>query len=94
MKVQVKKNLVIFEEPHEWIFVRDKIKKDYGEQIFAISWRLKRELGFTVRHHKALVPCYEDSTRFIYSDQIHLDFYNESTLSWFVLKYINVQEET
>jgi len=94
MKVQVKKNLVIFEEPHEWIFVRDKIKKDYGEQIFAISWRLKRELGFTVRHHKALVPWYEDSTRFSYSDQIHLDFYNEATLSWFVLKYINVQEET
>ena len=70
-----------------------KSKKDFGEHIFAISWRLRRELGFTVRHHKALVPWYEDSTRFSYADQIHLDFYEESNLSWFVLKYINVNLE-
>jgi hypothetical protein len=93
MKIQIKHNLIIFEDPYEWTFIRDKIKQDFGAQIFAISWRIKRELGFTVRQHKALTPWDEDSSRFSYRDQIHLDFYNESTLSWFVLKYINVQEE-
>ena len=93
MKIQIKPNLIIFEEPYDWTYVRDQIKKDFGDHIFTISWRLKRELGFTVRHHKALVPWRDDSTRFSYSDQIHLDFYNESSLSWFVLKYINVQSE-
>jgi hypothetical protein len=92
MKIQIKHNLIIFEEPYEWYDIRDKIKKDFGETIFAISWRLKRELGFTVRNHRGLVSWYEDAGRFCYQDQIHLDFYNESTLSWFVLKYINVQE--
>jgi hypothetical protein len=91
LKIQIKRNLIIFEDPYEWTFVRDQVKKDFGDQIFAISWRLKRELGFTVRHHKALVPWHEDSTRFSYADQIHLDFYNESMLSWFVLKYVNAE---
>ena len=93
MKIQIKHNLIIFEEPYEWFTIRDKIKQDFGETIFAISWRLKRELGFTVRHHRGLVPWFEDAGRFSYQDQIHLDFYDESVMSWFVLKYINVQED-
>lgn len=90
-KIQIKHNLIIFEEPYDWNEIRDRVKEDYGNQIFAISWRLKRELGFTVRHHKALVPWDEEKTRFFYTDQIHLDFYNESMLSWFVLKYLNIE---
>jgi len=93
MKVQIKYNLIIFEDPYEWGLIKDKIKKDFGEHVFAISWRLKRNLGFTVRLHKALVPWVEDNTRFSYKDQIHLDFYNEAALSWFALKYINVLAE-
>jgi hypothetical protein len=76
---------------------------DYGTTIFTISWRLKRELGFTVRNHKGLVKWEDDGqgwlnkefveaefkNRYHYEDQIHLDFYNEAQMSWFVLKYLN-----
>ena len=27
--------------------------------------------------------------KMVYDDQVHLDFYNESAMSWFVLKYLN-----
>ena len=103
MKIQIKKNLIIFRNPWEWYEVRDRVKDDYGEKIFAISWRLKRELGFTVRSHKGLVKWADDEdyagneewlpdefkNRYHYEEQIHLDFYNEAQMTMFVLKYIN-----
>jgi hypothetical protein len=104
MKIQIKKNLIIFRRPYEdWHVVRNRVKADYGEKIFAISWRLKRELGFTVRQHKGLVKWNEDEdyaeqeewlpdefkNRYHYEDQIHLDFYNEAQMTMFVLKYLN-----
>ena len=99
MKVSIKHNLIIFREPYEWYEVRDRVKEDYGQTIFAISWRTKRELGFTVRNHKGLVPFDNMVTeamkvegwnnRYHYEEQVHLDFYNEAQMSWFVLKYLN-----
>jgi hypothetical protein len=95
MKVQIKQNLIIFEEPYEWVTVRDQIKQEFGEKIFMISWRAKRELGFTVRHHQGLKAWDHDNEfkeyagRYYYSPQIHLDFYNEVAMSWFMLKYLN-----
>ena len=64
-----------------------------------ISAKCKQELGFTIRNHKGLVP--NDpidwemmkaegwKNRYHYEEQIHLDFYNEAQMSWFVLKYLN-----
>ena len=103
MKIEIKKNLIIFRNIWEWPEVRDRVKRDYGPTIFTISWRLKRELGFTVRNHRGLVkwrddPDYKEQeewmeaefkNRYHYEDQIHLDFYNESQMSFFVLKYLN-----
>lgn len=108
MKIQIKHNLIIFEREHEWEEVARRIRVDYGDKIFAISWRLKRELGFTVRRHKGLEKHQADfvdynagtitkldadlENRYHYVPQVHLDFYSEPTMSWFVLKYINTQE--
>ena len=103
MKILIKKNLIIFRNIWEWPEVRDRVKADYGDKIFAISWRLKRELGFTVRHHKGLVKWNDDEdyadneewlpdefkNRWHYEEQIHLDFYNEAQMTMFVLKYLN-----
>jgi hypothetical protein len=103
MKIEIKKNLIVFRKLYEWEEVRDRIKADYGRTIFAISWRTRRELGFTVRNHKGLVKWAQDSdykddelwleaefkNRYHYEDQVHLDFYNEVQMSWFVLKYLN-----
>jgi hypothetical protein len=70
-----------------------------------ISSKCKRELGFTVRHHKGLVKWANDSdedykeqeewlpdefkNRYHYEEQICLDFYNELQMTMFVLKYLN-----
>jgi hypothetical protein len=82
-----------FEELHHRLF------EEHGRATMLISWRMKRELGFTIRHHKGFVPHGEFewemmkddgvTGRYYYSDQVHLDFYNESAMSWFILKYLN-----
>jgi hypothetical protein len=88
MRIKIKPNTIVFERVAEWELVREKIKQDFGSTIFAISWKLKRELGFTVRYHEGLLPNI-DKTQFYMQHQVHLDFFNESSHSWFVLKYIN-----
>ena len=72
---------------------------EHGRATMLVSWRMKRELGFTIRHHKGLVPHDESEWavmksqgwdhRYHYEMQVHLDFYNESQQTFFVLKYLN-----
>jgi len=99
LKILIKKNLIVFREPYDWYELADRLRSEYGLSIMLISSKCKRELGFTVRHHKGLVLFDNMVTeamkaegwkhRYHYEDQIHLDFYNESQISWFVLKYLN-----
>ena len=98
MKVTCKKNLIIFHKPHEWKLIYHQLRADHGDKIM-ISYVCRRELGFTVRHHKGLEA--NDAVeweqmkeqgwqhRFHYEEQVHLDFYNEAQQTWFVLKYLN-----
>ena len=99
MKTTVKRNLIIFHNPYEWYDLANRLRDEYGQSIMLISSRCKRELGFTVRYHKGLVP-HEDiewemmkgegwQHRYHYEEQVHLDWYNEAQMSWFVLKYLN-----
>jgi hypothetical protein len=82
-----------FEELHHHLL------EEHGRATMLVSWRMKRELGFTIRHHQGLVP-YDDVTwemrkdegwdnRYHYESQVHLDFYNEAQQTFFVLKYLN-----
>jgi hypothetical protein len=97
MKVTIKKNLIIFHRPYEWSEIQQQLTVDFGPSI-AISFVCKRELGFTVRRHKGLVPHPQVEWeimksqgwdhRYHYEDQVHLDFYNEAAQTWFVLKYL------
>jgi hypothetical protein len=99
MKITVKKNLIIFHRPSDWDPIQDRLSKEYGAKIM-ISYVCKRELGFTVRRHKGLEPHDKESWvimksegwdhRYYYQDQIHLDFYNDAQMSWFVLKYLDL----
>jgi hypothetical protein len=98
MKITIKQNLIIFHWPGEWEKLQSQLRQDYGHRIM-LSWVCKQELGFTVRRHKGLEP--HDPAewevmksegwnhRYHYQEQIHLDFYNESAQTWFVLKYLN-----
>lgn len=92
MKVTVKKNLIIFHHPGDWSDIYGMILRDYGMGM-AVRPKLKRELGFTYRHHKGLVPVEhprKGGPTMHYEDQIHLDFFSESAQSWFQLKYLNL----
>jgi hypothetical protein len=98
-KVTVKKNLIVFHRPEEWEEIYHRIFVDFGIKM-SVSYVLKRELGFTVRHHRGLAPILdkEESRPLIYSkvsgnthyyeDQVHLDFYSDSALTWFQLRYL------
>lgn len=99
MRTTVKQNLIIFHKLHEWEDVRRRLVAEYGVSIM-ISWKMKRNLGFTIRYHKGLAPHSIDNELIIddpkwqyhYEQQVHLDFFNESTQSWFQLKYLNNEQ--
>lgn len=91
----VKKNLVIFRNPEEWQNILDQLYLEYGLRI-GISWVMRRELGFSVRNHRGLVPnehVKKHGPAMHYEQQVHLDFFNESTQSWFVLRYLNLNTD-
>ena len=65
-----------------WHHVKRRIIDEHGAGIFFISWRLKRELGFTVRNH-------------IYYDEYNgrtqdtrLDFDDPAAATFFQIKYL------
>jgi hypothetical protein len=101
MKTTIKHNLIIFHNPDEWSRIQAQLVQDFGARI-AISFVCRRELGFTVRRHKGLVPHPQAeweimkaegwNHRFHYEEQVHLDFYSESAKTWFVLKYLNNEQ--
>jgi hypothetical protein len=104
MKVTVKPGLIIFHKPSEWDPIQYQLGLDYGTKIM-LSWVCKRELGFTIRRHKAWVPWsekYNDkeneflasigkdlTNRYTHQVEIHLDFYDQAQQTFFVLKYLN-----
>ena len=95
-RITIKKNLIVFHNPGEWSDIYAKILQQYGMGM-AVRTRLKRELGFVYRYHRGLVPNpnpRKDGPTMYYEDQVHLDFYNESTQSWFILCYLHNSVDT
>jgi len=100
-RVTTKKNLIIFHNPEEWTQVLDRLAEDFGQTI-RMRHIMRRELGFTARDHRGLVPNrkldqmwavlqsqeIENAPGHHYEQQVHLDFYTESAQSWFILKYL------
>ena len=84
--------MIIFRSQGDWFEIYSKILQDYGMGM-AVRTRLRRELGFTYRYHRGLVPndhvCSGGPTMH-YEDQVHVDFYSQSAQSWFQLKYLNI----
>ena len=98
LKVTTKKNLIIFHDPDEWHTVLERLTQDFGT-VIRMRHIMRRELGFTARDHRGLVPNLKvgdilDGTMvdrpgwYHYEQQVHLDFYNETSQSWFILKYL------
>ena len=95
-RVTVKKNLVVFHDPADWMEILDLLTQTYGNTI-RMRHIMRRELGFTSRDHQGLEPylkTVKDGNNFVeerlhhYSQQVHLDFFTEAAHSWFQLKYL------
>ena len=92
-RIIVKKNLIIFEDKELWLPIRQKIVAQYG-LYYLISTVSKRELGFIVRLHNQWITINKNNRgddivpRGYLQHQVHLDFYNDSALTWFQLKYL------
>ena len=87
----MKKNLIIFHNPGEWSDIYALILRDFGMGM-ALRTRLRKEMGFTYRHHQGLVPVDHptpNGPKMHYEEQVHVDFYSEAAQSWFQLKYLN-----
>lgn len=96
-RVTVKKNLVVFHDPADWMEILEQLARTYGNTI-RMRHIMRRELGFTSRDHQGLEPylkTVKDGNNFVeerlhhYSPQVHLDFFTEAAHSWFQLKYLN-----
>ena len=97
-RTTTKKNLIIFHNPEDWARVLDRLAEDFGTMI-RMRHIMRRELGFTARDHQGLEPnrkadptllltTWEYHQGYHYEQQVHLDFYNEASQSWFILKYL------
>lgn len=99
-KVTTKKNLIIFHDPRDWDRVLDRLAEDFGTAI-RMRHIMRRELGFTARDHRGLAlnrqlgddplgsfTMVDRPGWYHYEQQVHLDFYNEASQSWFILKYL------
>ena len=91
--IVIKRNLIIFDSEKLWEPIRQKILAEYGPSHM-ISWVMKRELGFTVRLHQNWITINKNSygdditPRRHRQNQVHLDFFSSSALTWFQLKYL------
>ena len=99
-RTTTKKNLIIFHNPEEWLTVLVRLAEDFGQTI-RMRHIMRRELGFTARDHRGLAlnrqldddplgsfTMVDRPGWFHYEQQVHLDFYNEASQSWFILKYL------
>jgi len=91
--ITVKTDLIIFDSEELWEPIRKKIVVEYGvSHLF--RWVSKRELGFTVRLHQHWITINKNSygdditPRRHCQNQVHLDFFSDSALTWFQLKYL------
>ena len=71
----------------EWYKIRDRIREDFGDSMVILSFKMKRELGFTVREHRAYNP-FDPMHLLAYQTMICVDFYTEQAKVWFTLKYL------
>ena len=91
--IVIKRNLIIFDNEELWEPIVQKILAEYGNHVM-ISWVMKRELGFTVRRYQNWITVNKNYLgedivpRRHCQNQVHLDFFNDSTQSWFQLKYL------
>ena len=72
-----------------WNKLKEKITEDYGRATVLISWRLRDQLGFTVREH---IEYNQEDWR--NSHTIRLDFWDDQMQTMFLLRYSDYLDST
>lgn len=91
--ITVKTDLIIFDSEELWEPIKQKIVAEYGTSHL-LRWVMRRELGFTVRLHQNWMTVNKNNQgdaltpRWYFQNQVHLDFFSTSALTWFQLKYL------
>ena len=67
----------------KWNELYNQIREEHGDSTVLLSWKLKETLGFTVRRHRDYNPVNGHMV-----NDIRLDFYDESAMTFFQLKYL------
>lgn len=67
----------------QWMEIRTRLKREYPPSWTMLRETMRRELGFTPRDHRVY-----DSGRYLYIDEVHLDFFDEGKEAFFRLKYL------
>lgn len=80
--------------PKKWDLLKDRLRADYSPSVTMVRWKMRDVLGFTHREHTEWLGYYDDATQeerkekfHGYHTMIHLDFYDESKRTMFLLKY-------
>lgn len=67
----------------EWNKIRTRLKSEYPPSWTLLRETMRRELGFTPRDYRVYDPLHHE-----YTDEVHLDFFDEGKESFFRLKYL------
>lgn len=79
----------------QWNKLAAQLEQDYPPSVLLIRSVMKRKLGFTHRQHTRYLDAYshkdfadrKDKPIKMKITEVHLDFYSEPKMSFFILKY-------
>ena len=75
----------------KWLPILDRIKSDYPVSVWAISWKQREVLGFTVRNYREYPDeGKKDGQQYWGQPEsgVYLDFWNDAQETFFSMKYL------
>jgi hypothetical protein len=74
----------------EWYTIQERIKTEYPRSVWMIGWKLRAELGFSVRRHvnPDEMVTGEETWYDVPKTTVCLDFYDDQMEVYFRLKYL------
>jgi hypothetical protein len=78
----------------KWLPILDRIKAEYPTSVWAIGWKQREVLGFTVRNYREWPQQNKDRHNNIRwgrpEEGVYLDFWNDAQETFFSMKYLNL----
>ena len=66
----------------QWLPILERIKGEYPVSVWAIGWKQREVLGFTVRGYAKYYGQQESG--------VYLDFWNDAQETFFSMRYLNL----